>query len=187
MDNQSSFADRIVRAVRLEGTVYEEVEHDRSAMTQAAALVMLSSVAAGVGLLLPGMGIAGLFWGVLASLIGWIVWAAIIYIVGVKIMGTPETSSNMGEILRVLGFASAPGLLRIFGVIGPVRGIVFLLAFIWMLLAMVVAVRQALDYRSTGRAAAVCAVGWIIQLAITAVILWINGYLIYSEPAATAA
>jgi hypothetical protein len=37
---------------------------------------------------------------------------------------------------------------------------------IWMLVAMVIAVRQALDYKSTLRAVGVCLIGWIVQIAI---------------------
>jgi hypothetical protein len=63
----------------------------------------------------------------------------------------------------VVGFASGPGLIRVLGVVAPLRGLVFLVAALWMLVAGVIAVRQALDYRSTGRAAVVVVVGWAIQ------------------------
>jgi hypothetical protein len=72
--------------------------------------------------------------------------------------------------LRTLAFAGAPGVLRVFGAI-PVIGLaIYALASLWMLVAMVIAVRQALDYRSTGRAVAVCTIGWALSLAVAALI-----------------
>ena len=41
--------------------------------------------------------------------------------------------------------------------------LVFMVAGIWMLIAMVIVVRQALDYKSTPRAIGVCIIGWIFQ------------------------
>ena len=72
---------------------------------------------------------------------------------------------DVGELLRTIGFASTPWLLRIFGVLPGVTVPAFAIAAVWMLAAMVVAVRQALDYTSTSRAIAVCLVGWALALA----------------------
>ena len=76
------------------------------------------------------------------------------------VLPTAKTSADHGELLRTIGFSSAPGLLRVFGVITPITGAVFVICTLWMLVAMVVAVRQALDYQSTLRAVAVCAIGF---------------------------
>jgi hypothetical protein len=104
--------------------------------------------------------------GLVSALIGWVVWAFLSYIIGTKLLPEPETKSNMGELLRTTGFASSPGILRVLGII-PILGrpLVFLM-LIWMLVAMVVAVRQALDYRSTGRAVAVCLIGFAVSLVV---------------------
>ena len=158
----SSFADRIGGAIKLSPSLYEEVEHDENALHQAMAVVMLSSVAAGLG---AGavLGLRGFFWAILSAFVGWYFWAVVVYFVGTRILGTPNTRTDMGELLRVIGFASAPGIFRIFGVFTSIQSIVFVVAAIWMLIAMVIAVRQALDYLSTGRAIAVCIVGWLSQ------------------------
>ncbi len=169
-----SFAGRIKRAVQLESALYEEVEHDKSALPQAAVVVALSSVAAGVGMM-SGAGIEAFFWWTVASLVGWLFWAWVVTLAGTFLLPEPGTSSNLGEMLRVLGFASAPGFLRILGVITPIRDVVFVAASVWMLVATVIAVRQALDFKSTGRAIAVCLAGWLIQAAVILLIAWLSG------------
>ena len=87
----------------------------------------------------------------------------------------PQTQSDLGEMLRTIGFASAPGLVRILGIIPGLMGLVFLASGIWMLIAVVIAVRQALDYQSTARAVGVCLIGWIAQALIMAVVFMIFG------------
>lgn len=163
-----TFKDRIIRAAKLDVSLYEEVEADRSAMGQAMGVVVLSAVAAGIGSI-GTTGVAGIFIGTLAALVGWYVWAYITYYIGTKLLPEPQTKADLGELLRTIGFASSPGLLRVLGIIPFLSGIIFIATGIWMLIAMVIAVRQALDYNSTPRAVGVCLIGWIIQM----VILWI--------------
>lgn len=170
-----SFAGRIKRAVQLESALYEEVEHDKSALPQAAVVVALSSVAAGVGMMSGEAGITAFFWWTVAALVGWLFWAWVVTLAGTFLLPEQGTSSNLGEMLRVLGFASAPGFLRILGVITPIRDVVFVAASVWMLAATVIAVRQALDFKSTGRAIAVCLAGWLIQAAVVLLIVWLSG------------
>ena len=76
----------------------------------------------------------------------------------------------MGELLRTIGFSAAPGMLQVFGIIPSVTIPAFAISSVWMLLSMVVAVRQALDYKSTGRAVAVCVLGWTLAIAIAVVL-----------------
>lgn len=163
------FVDRVMRALRLEAALYEEVEADVSALPQALAVVVLSSLAAGIGSL--RFGLAGLLLGVFAALVGWVLWALVVYLVGVKMLPEPQTKSDIKELLRATGFASAPGLIRVLGAIPYLGGLVVLIASLWMLAAMVIAVRQALDYQSTWRAVGVCLLGWILQAAILAPLL----------------
>ena len=64
-----------------------------------------------------------------------------------------------------------PGILRVAGIVPGLQVISFLVAGVWMLVAMVVAVRQALDYESTARAVVVCIIGWFVQLVIVSITL----------------
>jgi len=158
----SRLMDRIIRASKLDVHLYEEVEADKGAMGQAMGVVVLSSIAAGIGSIGKG-GLFGILIGVVFALIAWYVWAYITYLIGTKVLPEPKTKADPGELLRTIGFSSSPGLIRVLGIIPGLTGVVFLGASIWMLVAMVIAVRQALDYKSTLRALGVCVVGWIIQ------------------------
>jgi len=170
----ASFMDRIIRAAKLEANLYEEVEADTGAMGQAVGVVVLSSVAAGVGSI-EEVGASGILIGTIAALIGWFIWAYLTYIIGTKLLPEPQTRADAGELLRTIGFASSPGLIRVLGIIPVVGGVVFFAASVWMLVAMVVAVRQALDYNSTWRALGVCLIGWIIQIIIVGGVFYLLG------------
>jgi hypothetical protein len=172
--NMASFQNRIIRAAKLDVNLYEEVEADKGAMGQAMGIVILSSVAAGVGTISRG-GFGGILMGTLSALIGWYVWAYVTYLIGTKLLPVPETRADPGQLLRTIGFSSSPGLIRLVGIIPGLTGLVFFVASIWMLVAMVIAVRQALDYKSTWRAVGVCAIGWIIQSLILVLLFWILG------------
>ena len=150
---------RAWRASLLDRGVYEEVEADRSANGQAFLVVLLSALCAGFGSIGNG-GWEGLFASTLAALLGWWVWAWVTYMIGTRLLPGPETVADHGQLLRTIGFSSAPGMLRILALVPPIAGPVYGLCTLWMLVAMVIAVRQALDYRRTGRAIAVCAIGF---------------------------
>jgi hypothetical protein len=156
----AGFVDRMIGAARLKAATYEEVEADPRATGQAALVVVLASIAGGIAAL-DEAGIRGLVFGTIINLAGWVAWAGITYVVGTKVLSGPRTASDVGQLLRTIGFSSAPGVLHAAGAIPGVGPLVSIAASLWMLAAMVVAVRQALDYDSTGRAVAVCAVGFI--------------------------
>ncbi len=156
------FLRRITRAARLDPMLYEEVEADQSALGQAIAVVMLSSVATMVGLtgrfrfaeLIPALAV-GVF--------AWACWSAVAFAVGGQIFPEPQTRVDWGELLRTTGFATAPGILSVLGVFPVFEGFVTFVASVWILLAFSVAVQQALDYRSTLRALVVCFAGWALN------------------------
>jgi hypothetical protein len=161
------FVMRLIGALALDPVTYEEVEADRSATGQALLVVVLSSVGAGIGARGLGSGTPQSMVFISAlSLIAWAAWALLTYQIGVRLMPEAETRSDVGEMLRTIGFAAAPGMLRIFGVVPGAAVPAFAITAIWMLVAMIVAVRQALDYKSTARAVAVCGVGWALAIAI---------------------
>ncbi len=161
----SQLIDRMLRAAKLDVNLYEEVEADQSAMGQAMMVVILASLAAGIGTINTA-GIMGIVIGTLTALAGWFIWAYLTYFIGTKMLPEPQTESSPGELLRTIGFSSAPGLIRVLAIIPGLATIVFLISGVWMLVAMIIAVRQALDYQSTLRAVGVCVIGWIIQVLV---------------------
>ena len=161
------FVMRLIGALALDPVTYEEVEADRSATGQALLVVVLSSVGAGIGARGLGSGsIQSMVFISALSLIGWMAWALLTYQIGVKLMPEPETRSDVGELMRTIGFSAAPGMLRIFGIVPGAAIPAFAITAVWMLIAMIVGVRQALDFKSTARAVAVCGLGWALALAI---------------------
>jgi Yip1 domain len=168
----ATFTERMIGAAKLDVPICEEVEADTTALGQAMTVVVLSSVAAGIGTI-GQKGVIGLVGGNLAALIAWFIWAFATYLIGTKLLPETQTRSDMGELLRTTGFSSAPGLLRIFGLVPILGGLIVFVADIWMLVAMVIAVRQALDYNSTWRAIGVCFVGWLMLLVVSVVLLGI--------------
>jgi hypothetical protein len=163
-----TFAQRLVGAAMLDARVYEDVEANPSARWQAAIVVLLSSVAAGAGS--GAFEARTIIVGTLGGFAGWVSWAALTYLLGTHLLPEPQTRSDIGELLRTLAFAAAPGILRVIGVVPALDWPAFAITSLWMLAAMVVAVRQALDYRSTVRAIVVCALGWLLSIFVAALI-----------------
>lgn len=164
-----NYIDRMVRAAKLDVNLYEEVEADKGSMGQAMGVVVLSSIAAGIGSI-GTIGVKGVILGAITALVAWYVWAYMTYFIGAKLLPEPQTKADHGELLRTIGFSSSPGLIRVLAIIPGISGIIFAIASIWMLVAMVIAVRQALDYKSTLRAVGVCMIGWVIQAIILAIL-----------------
>lgn len=165
----ASFTERVIRAARLDATLYEEVEADRSATRQALTVVALSAVAAGIGSFGQSW-VAAPVAMVILSLISWVIWAGVTWVIGTKLLPEAETKSDMGELLRTLGFASAPGLIQVFQIIPGIRALVMIVAMLWMIAATVIAVRQALDYKSTVRAVIVVLIGAFVYGGIMRVV-----------------
>ena len=168
----AGFVERAIGAARLDAAAYEEVEADPGALGQAMAVVVLASVSTGIGSqLASGAQGASLVFGALFNVLAWFVWAFVVYLVGTRILPTAETEADVGQLLRTTGFSAAPGVLGILGAVPLVGGLVLLVAWLWQLAALVVAVRQALDYRSTGRAIGVCLIGFAAYLLVSFVVI----------------
>lgn len=166
---------RMLGAARLNTHTYEEVEQDKSATTQALIVVVLVSIAGGIGALLSGDDtnvVRGLAVGIVSGVISWAVWALVTMFVGTKILKTEATEADWGQLARTTGFAQTPGLLNILSFISGVGGFILLLTFLWRLVAMVIAVRQALDYTSTIRTVFVVLISLIPAAIINGLILW---------------
>jgi hypothetical protein len=164
---QHRWTDRMKGAALLHIDTYEEVEADHTATGQAAGVVLLVAIAQAIGG--AGQGGFGIFAGVISALLGWLLWAGITYLIGAKLFGGTAT---WGELLRTIGFAQTPGVLYVLGIIPVLGGIIRFGVVIWVLIAGIIAIRQALDI-STGKAILTAALGWlviILPLAIVAAV-----------------
>jgi hypothetical protein len=152
---------QMIRASRFDAQTYEQVEADRASNAGAVVVVVVASLAAAIGS--GSRDPISLVSATSAMLITWMVWVGLTYFIGTHLLPGPQTHADIGEVLRTTGFSASPGVLRIFGALPGVGLPIFIGVTIWMLLTFVVAVRQALDYASSGRALAVCVLGWLLH------------------------
>ncbi|HEM46119.1 MAG TPA: hypothetical protein ENO23_03645 [Alphaproteobacteria bacterium] len=161
----ASLTDRMLGAAKLDVHTYEEVEADQGATSQAALVVGIVAIASGIGG--AQQGAAAILGGLIAAFLGWLLWAGVTYLIGDKLLGGTAT---WGELLRTIGFAQSPGVLYVLGVVPVVGGLIRFGVAVWLLVAGIVAIRQALDF-STGKAIATALLGWLAMVLLMAAIL----------------
>ena len=169
-----SIIGKMIGAARLDVHIFEEVEADTSATGQALLVVALVALATGIGSAGTG-GLGDIAVGIVVAVAGWAIWAWTVYLIGTKILPAHETQANWGQLARTLGFAQSPGILKVFGAVPIVGAIILLVVSAWMFVAMVIAVRQALDYTSTIRAIGVVLLGYIPYLILLFIVLGLPG------------
>ena len=152
---KGDMVQRMLGAAMLNVETYEEVEADNTATSQAAAVVAMVAVASAIGA--AGNENVSVFMAPIFQIVMWLIWAGMTYLIGDKLLGGTAT---WGELLRTLGFAQAPGLLYFLGVIPFLGWIIQLVVGIWLLVAAIIAIRQALDF-STGKAILTAVIGWL--------------------------
>ena len=160
-----SMTDRMLGALRLRTATYEEIEADQKATGEAAFIVVATSLVSGAvnGVL---TGASDGFFGGLGAFLGWVLYAWVAYIVGVKLFPGKETRSSWGEVARTLGYANTPRFLFIFALVPGLTATAQTIVGLWVLVATVVALRSALDI-STGRAiwiAIASAIGQVVVI-----------------------
>ena len=165
----ATLIERAMGAAKLDRGTFEEIERDPEALGQAAVVVIAAALASGVGAL--DRGVAGVVAGTIGSLIAWLLWAGITYLIGTRVLPGRHTEADFGQVLRTLGFAAAPGVLGVLGVIPLLGALIILALAIWQLAAMVVAVRQVFDYETTGRAVGVCLLGFLAYVLVGSIFL----------------
>jgi len=180
MDIWKQLLNRMLRAARLDDSLYEEVETEEEAVGHAVMIALLVSAATGIGTglagLIGGMGAIWFLWGLLSgfmvSLVGWFAWVLITYFSGTTFLRGPEKAS-VAEMIRTLGFANSPGIIRILCFMPFIGWLITLGSCIWTLAAGIIAVKQTLDF-STERALATCLFGWLVYVAVLMLVfIWL--------------
>ena len=164
-----TFGERLIGAMKLDPGTFEDIERDPTALSQTIGVIALAAVSLGIGNVWYG-GVSGIVFSIITSLIGYVLWAVVVWLVGTKVMADPATKADFQETFRVVGFAAAPGVLGIITII-PILGwlLVFLL-WLWSIAAMVVAVRQVLDYTDTFKAVIVVIIGFVVNFVVTMIL-----------------
>jgi hypothetical protein len=165
----ATFTERMIGAATLNVPTYEEVEHDQTATGQAVAVVALVAIASAIGAI--GTGGFGVIGALISAFIGWVIWAVVTLLIGTRVFGG---TADLGEMLRTLGFAQSIGVLNVLGFIPFVGWLARLVAFVWMLVCGVVAVRQAMDF-DTGKALGTVIVGWLCYIVLGGILVGIFG------------
>lgn len=177
----SFFLDRFIRAAKLDTNLYEDVAADKGAMTQAMMVVFIYSLSAAFGSF-GKTGMVGINIGMITTLLGWYIWAFFTYFIGTRLLPESQTSVDRKTVLRTMGFASAPGVIRLLGFFQGLGGVAVLIASVWMIAAAVIAVKKALNYTSTLRAVGICIFCWIIS-AVVQVLLFILLFSVFGVSA----
>lgn len=155
-----SIVDRMRGAALLDVATYEEVEHDESATGQAAVVVIIVAVCSAIGAVWRGG--PSIIMAPVSAILGWLLWSALTYVIGDTLLGG---TARWGELLRTIGFAQAPGVLMIFGIVPLLGFVVRVVVALWLLIAGIVAIRQALDF-STGKAVVTALLGWVAMVTL---------------------
>ncbi|MCS6845575.1 MAG: YIP1 family protein [Caldilineales bacterium] len=161
----NTMLNRAIRAARLDVTLFQEVEHDKSLTGEARMVVIIVALLLGVGGFLGGLlsgqitaALIGLAVGVVLGIIGYYIWAYLTWFIGTRLFGG---TAEPDELLRTLGYAYAPQALGVLGFIPCVGALIAFLASIWSLVVGVVAVREALNF-DTGKAIITVVIGWAV-------------------------
>ncbi len=157
-----SLVNRVQGVLRLDVATYEEIEADSTALPQAAMVVAAVAVCSAIGN--AGAGFGMVFFGLIAAFISWLIWSTVSFFVGTKFFGGTAT---WGQVIRVIGFAQAPGLLGILGILPLLGPLVSLVVTVWTLITGVIAIRQSLDI-TTGKAIATAIISAVILFLLLA-------------------
>ena len=178
---------RMIGAARLNVQTYEDVEHDSGATLQALLVVVLVSIASVVGQLIGGTD-AGVGWiivsGIIRGVVSWALWALFAWLIGATLLKTAQTEANWGQLARCTGFAQAPGILNVFFFIPILGTIIYLVALVWTIMCMIIAVRQSLDYTSSLRAFFVILLALIPVFILNAIVFSLTGGVTVAETSA---
>jgi hypothetical protein len=180
----TGFMDRVLGAVRLDGQLYKTVAEDQGATSQSLWIIAIYGMASGFAFF-GKTGAAAINMVLLTTLLGWYIWAFFTYYLGTKIFSEPQTNADRKAVYRAMGFAASAGWIRALGVVPGIAWLAILVSTVWMLIASVIAVKQALDYTSTLRAVGVCVLCWCISMIVqmTLLVILISAFGI-STPAA---
>lgn len=177
-----TFADRVVGALKLDANTFEDIERDPAAMGQAIGIIAVAALASNLGQIWR-LGFDVMIVGVCSSLVGYVLWAVIVWLAGTKLMPDPATKADFPETFRTIAFAASPGLLGVVTIV-PLLGWLLMIVLtpiilLWSVAAMVVAVRQVLDYTETFKAVIVVLIGFAVYLVFrtTIAMLWMGAAL----------
>lgn len=164
--------ERIIRIIKLDFSVFKDIESDPKATTEAAIVVAVASVLSAIGAAFASNRPVPAFLAqVIGGLVGWVVWSYVSHFIGQAMFKGKGTVENM---LRVIGYANAPRFLGILGFIPCLGALAALIGAVLALIAGIMAIREGLDLE-TGQAVIVALVGWVALFIVSLLISIILG------------
>jgi hypothetical protein len=160
----------ILKAAKFDSELFKDIADGAEELTLAVIIVLVSSLAAGIGSI-SQVGIIGIVVGTIGAFINWALWAVMVYAAALIFSSQKENLPTAKEILIALGFASAPGIIKAGGIIPPFHSFLFILSHIWMGAVMVMALDIKCSFKKRWAAPAAVVSGW----AAMALIIWIIG------------
>ena len=161
---------RMIGAMQADVKTLKEIEDDPNAFTQAVIVIVIAGVASLIGNIFRGGMVVGVI-GLVGRLVGYFLFAALVFLIGTKVMPEPSTKADFNQTFRTVGFAASPGVFYVLAIIPFLGPLISFLVALWGLVIAVIAVREALDYSNTGRAIIVCVIAAIACAIVYAVIL----------------
>ena len=171
--------NRMLRALRLDATLYREVAGPDGDTRQAVLVVLLAGAGGGAEVFWSGAASIGLV--VVTHVAAWPVWAAGLWFVGTRFRTPSGETWGFQQVARAIAFAQTPGVFFalspfLLWTLEPLAGTVRSLVFVWVMVGTFLAVRESLGL-SNGRAlGALVAVGAgiaaLVGPAITFLTLW---------------
>ena len=174
------YFNRFLGAALLDVKLYQEVAAEPRFLNQAWITVLIYAMLASWGSF-GRAGAVGSNIGMITAVIGWYVWAFSTYYCATKWFREKSAEvarADRKTVIRVMGFACAPGAIRLLGLLPGLGILVLVASSIWMIVAATFAVKVALDFESTTRAAGACIIGWIIG-AIAQVFLLVTLFQVF--------
>ena len=161
---------RMQRAIMLDQTLFDEIVADPSIQGQSVWVVAIFAMTTAFGTFSMISGTAVNI-GLITTIITWYIWAFSVFYVGTRILGPMSEGSDRKTIMRVVAFASAPGVIRLLGVIPKITMIILAISSIWILIAAVMGLKKVFVQATTAKITMVCVGSWFAASLFQAIIL----------------
>ena len=111
----------------------------------------------------------------LTAILTWLIWAILIYVIGVKLFPDKQTKIPFKKVLTAVGFAHAPGLLRFFAVTPDLMIPIIFLTQFWIFAGLIISTRHVLNLKSNIKSFGIVFLSFLI-------IAFLSICLLYTSP-----
>ena len=157
----AQFLDIIFKSIKLDKSLYKDQKYFGEAAIYFAGLIMILDGVAGAfaanTIIKTSIGVSGL-----TAILTWLVWAILIYVIGVKIFPDKESKIPFKKVLIAVGYAHSPGLLRFFAVTPDLVLLIVFLTQFWIFASLIISTKQILNIKSSFKASGIVFLSFLI-------------------------